>query len=83
MFRFDLGMDFKLPDRYAMLHHGLIENSIDYIVDSSSVNEWYRVYLYSSINEALFRPKEAVLKVIPILDVEYSFIYKNRTREGE
>ena len=79
MFKFDLGIDFKLPDRYSMLHHGLIEDSVDYIVDNSSINEWYKVYLYSNTNEVLFRPKEAILKIIPILDKNYSFIYKNRT----
>ena len=80
-YRFDLGMELKLPDRYAMLHQGLIEDSVDYIVDSSSVNEWYKVYLYSKSNEVLFSPDKAVLKIIPILDKQYSFIYKKRLKE--
>ena len=81
-YRFNLGMDLKLPERYAMLHQGLIEGSVDYIVDSTSVNEWYRLYLYSNSNEVLFRPKDAVLKIIPILDIEYSFVYKKRFEES-
>jgi hypothetical protein len=71
-----LGFSIKLPDGFVFYAHSISTGSMPYIIEGSS-NEFLPVALYLGDNgfPLELKPKEVLLKMIPIIDEDYHFEY--------
>jgi len=74
-----LGIKLKVPPGIAFIHHGLINNTVDYVMDKQG-NEFYPVRLYFNKQLDVGATWEAgtpVIKILPLPNERYSFKYRS------
>ena len=75
----DLGLELKVPPKVAFLHIGLLEGSLDYVIDKQD-EEFYKVKLYFNkyISGHTFEKGTPALKILPLPNEKFSFRYQRR-----
>jgi len=80
-----LGMEVFIPEGVALFNYGVNLMGVkEYIVDRSThPGNWYTPKLIAKLAPGEYDPKGIYLKILPLLDLHYQFLYKEAKDEGK